>query len=137
MSKSRDEYYVLKEKLDEITWALEGSCNDIDCDKYMYKRLLKKKYRPVLRHSYSCIHKLKMEKEAVMRLLSLKKFRSFRYRKCAVCGRKADSLGKDHAIVCFTKPVGHNGKKMYECKLVQAHKKCRQKVKIPKGWKKM
>lgn len=137
MNRNNDEYYVLIEKLEEITLALDGSCNDIDCDKYIYKKLLKKKYKPVLEHGYSCIPKLKREKEAVMRLLSLKKFRQFRYKKCEVCGRKVDSLGKDYAIVSFTKPAEYKGKKVYECKLVRAHKKCRHKVHIPTGWKKM
>ncbi|MBI2542322.1 hypothetical protein HYV80_06440 [Candidatus Woesearchaeota archaeon] len=137
MNKNREECYVLTEKLEEITWALDGSCNDIDCDKYMYKRLLKKKYKPVLKHSYSCIPKLKMEKEAVMRLLSLKKFRQFRYKKCEVCGRKIDSLGKHYAIVSFTKPAEYNGKRVYECKLIRTHKKCKHKVSIPMGWQKM
>ncbi len=34
--KFRDEYYILLETLEEVNWALEGSCNDIDCDKYRY-----------------------------------------------------------------------------------------------------
>ena len=137
MNKNNDEYYVLIEKLEEITWALDGSCNDIDCNKYMYKRLLKKKYKPVLKHSYSCIPKLRREREAVMGLLSLKKFRGFRYKKCEVCGRKVDSLGKYYVIVSFTKPAEYNGKRVYECKLVKAHKKCRRKLTIPTGWQKM
>src|SRR3989344_3678814 len=105
MSKDQDEYYLLTEKLEEIIWALEGSCNDIDCDKYIYKNLLKKKYKPVLKHSYSCTPKLKREKEAAMGLLSLKKFRKFRYKKCKVCNKKLDSLGKDFTIVSFTRPA--------------------------------
>ncbi|HLD06515.1 MAG TPA: hypothetical protein VJC16_03200 [Candidatus Nanoarchaeia archaeon] len=95
MNKRLDEYRVLTEKLDEIAWALEGKCNDIDCDKYMYKDLLKKKYKPALAHHYSCIPSLHREKGALMRLLSLRKFRRFRYKKCAICGRTADSLGKE------------------------------------------
>ena len=95
MNKTLDEYYVLTEKLEEITWALDCSCNDIDCDKYMYKDMLKKRYKPILKHSYSCIPKLKREKEAVMRLFSLKKFNKFRYKKCNVCSKKLDSLGRD------------------------------------------
>ncbi len=137
MNKHNDEYHILIEKLEEITWALDGSCNDIDCDKYMYTELLKKKYKPVLKHSYSCIPKLKREKEAVMRLLSLKKFRQLRYKKCEVCGRKADSLGKYHTIVSFTRHVEYKGKKVYEYKGIQAYKKCKHKVSIPIGWQKM
>ena len=135
MNKNYDEYYVLTDKLEEITWALGGSCNDIDCDKYMYKNLLKKKYKPVLKHSYSCIPVLKLEKEAVMRLLSLKKFKKFRFKKCAVCSLKLDSLGKNFTIVSFTRPIKRNGKKFYEYKGIHVHKKCKNKVTTPKGWK--
>ena len=136
MNKSSEEYYILIEKQEEITWALGGSYNDIDCDKYMYKEMLKKKYKPLLKHSYSCIPVLKREKEAVMRLLSLKKFNKFRYKKCHVCGRKVDSLGKDFNIVSFTRPIERNSKKFYEYKGIQLHKRCKNKVTIPKGWKK-
>ena len=77
--KDKSEYYFLTDKLDEIIWALEGKCDDIDCDKYMYKDLLKKKYRPVLKHSFSCMKKLKREKEVLLRLLSNKKYRNYRF----------------------------------------------------------
>ena len=50
--KFRDEYYILLETLEEVNWALEGSCNDIDCDKYMYKDLLKKKNRKQLKSCF-------------------------------------------------------------------------------------
>ena len=136
MSKIHEEYLLLTEKLEEITWALDGSCNDIDCDKYMYKNLLKKQYKPILKHSYSCIPVLKREKEAAMRLLSLKKFNKFRYEKCKVCKKKLDSLGKDYFIISFTRPVMHEGKKFYQHQLTRAHKKCKNKVIIPKGWEK-
>ena len=75
MNNTKEEYCFLTEKLEEVIWALEGKCNDIDCDSYMYKEILKKKYMPILKHNYSCISKLKTEKGAIMRLLSLKKFR--------------------------------------------------------------
>jgi len=136
MNKARDEYYLLTEKLEETDWALDGSCNDIDCDKYMYKSLLKTKYKPVLKHSYSCSSKLKREKEAVMRLLSLKKFKKFRYKKCSVCNRYVDSLGKDSLIVSFTRPATFKGKKVSEYKGIYVHKKCKYKVKVPAGWQK-
>ena len=136
MNKTMEEYYVLTDKLEEITWALDGSCNDIDCDKYMHKDILKKRYKPILKHSYSCIPKLKLEKEAVMRLFSLKKFNKFRYKKCNVCGRKLDSLGRDFTIVSFTRPIERNGKKFYEYKGIQLHKQCKHKVIVPTGWKK-
>ena len=136
MNKIRNEYYLLEEKLDEITWALEGKCNDIDCDKYMYKDLLKKKYKPVLKHSFSCLDKLKREKEAVMSLLSLKKFKKYRYKKCDVCKRNLDKLSDKNKIVSFTRPSPTN-KRYYQWDGVWAHKKCSPKVKIPKGWKKL
>ena len=41
MNQNHEEYLLLTEKLETIEWALEGSCDDIDCDKYMYKDLLK------------------------------------------------------------------------------------------------
>ena len=136
MNKHKEEYFVLTEKLEEIAWALEGSCNDIDCDKYMYKNILKKKYKPVLQHNYSCIPKLKREKEAVMRLLSSRKYRQFRYKRCDVCKRKVDSLGKYFTIVSFTRPSQFKGKKVFEYKGVYAHRKCRHNVAVPKGWQK-
>ena len=136
MNKIRNEYYLLEEKLDEITWALEGKCNDIDCDKYMYKELLKKKYKPVLKHSFSCLDKLKREKEAVMSLLSLKKFKKYRYKKCDVCKRNLDKLSDKNKIVSFTR-LSPTNKGYYQWDGVWAHKKCSPKVKIPKGWKKL
>ena len=136
MNKDRDEYYVLTEKLEEITWALEGKCNDIDCDRYMYKDILKKKYKPVLKHGYSCIPKLNIEENALMRLLSLNKFRKFRYKQCSVCNKKIDSLGNEFTIVSFTRPIVFKGRKVYEYKGYYAHKKCKSKVNAPNGWKK-
>src|SRR3989344_5889909 len=98
----REEYYFLTEKLQEIDAALEGSCNDIDCDRYTYKYCLKKRYNPVLKHGFSCISPLKREKEAIMRIVSLSRYSKFRYGKCAVCGKKLDSLGREFSIVSFT-----------------------------------
>jgi len=132
--KDKDEYYFLGEKLEEINWALEGNCDDIDCDKYMYKDLLKKKYNPVLEHNFSCIDKLKRNKAAVMRLLSQKKFQKYRYEKCNVCKKKLDKLDEKNTIVSFTRPSIFGGKKTYELNMVWAHHKCSKKVKIPKGW---
>src|SRR3989344_4741710 len=91
-NETNEEYYLLTDKLDEIKWALEGKCNDIDCNKYMYKNLLKKKYMPVLEHNYSCLKKLKREQTAVLRLLSLNKFRKLRHKKCSVCKNLLDTL---------------------------------------------
>src|SRR3989344_9182046 len=136
MSNVKEEYYFLTEKLDEINWALNCSCNDIDCDKYMYKDILKKKYKPVLKHGYSYIPKLKIEKNALMRLLSLNKFRKFRYKQCSVCDKKIDSLGNDFTIVSFTRPIVFKGRKVYEYKGYYAHKKYKSKVNAQIGWKK-
>ncbi|MBI2125508.1 hypothetical protein HYV87_05255 [Candidatus Woesearchaeota archaeon] len=136
MTKAVDEYYLLKGKLEEITWALEGSCNDIDCDRYMYKELLKKKYKPVLEHHFSCLSSLKREKEAVMRLLSMKKFKKFRHKLCTICKKKIDTLGEDYTIVSFTRPSEFKGQKVYQYKGISVHKKCKRKVLTPEGWEK-
>ncbi|MEX2017061.1 MAG: hypothetical protein WD876_01160 [Candidatus Pacearchaeota archaeon] len=134
--KDKEEYFFLTEKLEEIEWALKGKCNDIDCDKYMYKDLLKKRYNPVLRHNYSCMNRLKMEKSAILRLLSLKKFRKYRFEKCHVCGKYLDKLDNKNLVISFTRPSKSN-KNFHEWKGVWVHKKCKTKVKIPKGWKKL
>lgn len=133
---SQDEYYLLIEKLDEITWALDGKCNDIDCDKYMYFDLLQKKYRGPLKHSFSCIPNLKRDKEAVMHLLSLVKFKKYRFQNCEVCKKKVDTLGKNYGIVSFTRPSSFKGRKVFEHLGVRVHKKCRRSVKTPLGWNK-
>jgi len=135
LNKIKDEYYLLTEKLEEIEWALDGKCDDIDCDKYMYKDLLKKKYGPVLEHNFSCMKKLESEKQTIMRLLSNKKYNSLRYIKCPVCKTKVDKLGETSKLVSFTRPSKHNIK-CVEWNGVWTHNKCRLKVKIPEGWKK-
>lgn len=134
MAKDREEYDILEKKLEEVTWALEGSCDDVDCDKYTYKDLLKKKYKPVLEHGFSCLPNLKREKEALMRLLSLKKFKKFRYKKCSICQKRLDSLGKSYTIVSFLRPLEFNGRKAYEYKGIAVHKSCKKRVLIPLGW---
>ena len=134
-NKVRDEYYLLTEILEELDWALGGSCNDIDCDKYMYKNFLKKKYKPVFNHSFSCLKGLNRDKAAVMRLLSLPKFRKFRYEKCSVCKRQLDKLDSSSHIVAFTRRSIRD-KKYFEMESVWVHKKCKKFVKIPEGWKK-
>jgi len=134
--KDRDEYYFLTEKLDEISWAIKGGCNDIDCDKYLYKYLLKKKYRPVLEHNFSCMEHLKRDRAAVMRLLSQKKFRKYRYLACPVCKKLLDKLDDRNKIVNFTRPSPTH-EKYHEWKGVWAHGSCVSKVKTPEGWKKM
>src|SRR3989338_3649896 len=87
----KEEYYILTDKLEEIEWSLEGKCNDIDCDKYMYKDLLKKRYRPVLEHNFSCMEKLRRDKSTIMKMLSDKKYKRHRYKKCAVCKKSLDN----------------------------------------------
>lgn len=130
----RDEYYFLTEKLDEINWALEGKCDDIDCNKYMYKDLLKKKYKPVLEHNFSCMDKLKRNKSTIMRILSQKKYRKYRYIKCPVCKKDVDKLNDKGTIVSFTKKM--EGKTYYQVECIWTHRKCKAKVKISEGWKK-
>jgi len=136
--KIRDEYYLLTDKLDEINWALEGSCDDIDCDKYTYKDLLKKKYKPILEHNYSCMNHLKLKKEAIMRILSLKRYRKERITQCEVCKDELDKLGKTFTIVSFTRPSNDDKRfpKSVEVKLIDVHKKCKKKIRIPEGWRK-
>lgn len=134
IDQKREEYYFLTEKLDEINSALDGNCNDIDCDKYIYKYCLKKKYKPVLKHGFSCIPSLKREKDAVMGILSLSRYKKYRYEKCSVCSKTLDTLGKEFAIVSFTRPSEDKGAHYY--KGVSVHKKCKSKVKTPEGWKK-
>src|SRR3989344_476198 len=129
--KTKEEYYLLTDKLEEINWALEGKCNDIDCDKYMYKDLLKKKYKPVLEHSFSCIKKLKIEKEAVLRLLSHKKYFKYRHVKCNVCKKYLDKLNEKNKVASFTKKIKVNDKICYQWDGVWVHRKCASKVKIP------
>lgn len=132
--KIKDEYYLLTEKLDEINLSLKGDCNDIDCDKYMYKGLLKKRYKPVLEHNFSCKNKLRKEKEAVMRLLSQRKFGKLRFEKCVVCKKMLYKLSDKNTIVSFTRPT--KDKKYHEWEGVRVHNSCSKKVKIPNGWEK-
>lgn len=133
--KSREEYGFLTEKLDEVNWALQGDCNDIDCNKYLYKNLLKKKFKPILKHSYSCMEKLMREKDAILRLLSQKKFKEYRFERCYVCKRLLDKLNDKNKVVMFSKKSEKN-KKYYEIKLFGIHGKCESKVKTPEGWEK-
>ena len=132
--KIRDEYYVLIEKLEEIQWALEGQCEDIDCDQFMYKDLLKKKYGSVLTHNFSCLPKLKRDKDALMRLLSLSKFKLFRYEACYVCKNPVDELNEKSVLVNFTRPTTPKGYIELQGKWV--HKQCKKKVQVPEGWQK-
>jgi hypothetical protein len=134
MDKIKDEYWFLTEKLEEIDLALKGKCNDIDCDKYMYKDLLKNKYKPVLEHNFSCINSLKRTKNAILRILSNKRYRKCRYIKCRVCRKIIDKLDRNNEVASFHKKI--KGKAAYEWNGFWIHGKCRKKVKIPKGWEK-
>src|SRR3989339_339415 len=134
--KDKEEYFLLTEKLDEINWAIDGKCNDIDCVKYMYKDLLKKRYKPVLEHNFSCMKKLKREREALLRILSQKKYKKYKFIKCRICKKEIDKLGKDSTIVSFTRPSVYNNKNCSEWKGVWAHISCASKVNTPIGWKK-
>ena len=134
--EDQDEYYFLTEKLEEVQWALEGECNDIDCNKYMYKDLLKKKYKSVLDHNYSCLEVLQREKATILRLLSLKKFKKYRFEKCHVCRGALDKLDNSSTIVGFTKPSKEH-KNSHEWNGYLTHKKCSSKVRTPKGWKRL
>lgn len=130
-----DEYSLLTGMLEEINLALKGGCNDIDCDKYIYKNLLKKNYKPTLEHNFSCLKKLKIQKSAIMRLLSMSKFKKFRYENCVICKKQIDKLSDKSTIVSFTRPSLRN-KKYFEWKGIWSHNNCEKKVKIPEGWKK-
>ncbi len=129
------EYFFLTDKLEELNAALDGYCNNIDCDKYIYKYCLKKKYAPVLKHKVSCIPYLTREKEAFMRILSLPRYKKYRYEKCSVCGKILDTLGNDFACVSFTRP-SRLSSDAYEVNVIDVHKKCKSKVPTPEGWKK-
>ncbi|MEK6891189.1 MAG: hypothetical protein AABX03_03550 [Nanoarchaeota archaeon] len=133
VNETLEEYSFLEERLDETIWALRGSCNDIDCNKYIYKDLLKKRYKPVLDHNFSCMPNLKKEKEALMRILSNKKYAKCRHKKCYVCRNKLDSLDEKSKIISFTRPSKIN-ENYIEIKIAWVHKKCSKKVKAPEGW---
>ena len=134
--KKKEEYYILTDKLEEIEWALEGKCNDIDCDKYMYKDLLKKRYKPILEHNFSCVAKLKMKKAALMRLLANKRYRKYRLIKCNVCKKPLDKLSNENKIVSFTRPITEGKNTSYQWNGFWVHKKCSSKIAIPRGWSK-
>jgi hypothetical protein len=137
MGYGKDEYFLLNERLDEVERAVRGECNDIDCDKYLYKDFLKKRYKPVLEHTFSCMKKLKSEKKIILRILSQKKYSKYRYTKCIVCNKKLDKLDNNkNMIVLFTKLSEFKGKICSELRTDRVHKKCERIVNPPKGWNK-
>ncbi len=135
MDKHKEEYFVLSERIEIVRWAISGSCDDIDCDRYLYKDLLRKKYGPVLEHNFSCIDKLKRDEKALLRILGDKRYKKFRYEICQVCKKLADKLDEKNEVVCFTKELMDG--KYLEIKTFFIHKKCYEKVKSPKGWNKI
>lgn len=77
--KYKEEYFFLEDLLEEVNAGLRGECKDIDCDKYIYKNLLKKKYKAVLEHNFSCLETIKREKRVLEALLQLPHYKKFRY----------------------------------------------------------
>ena len=135
IEQSSNEYFYLINQLDIINNYLTGNvCDDIDCDRYMYKDCLKK-HRPILEHKFSCFPMLKRDRDSLMRILSLPKYKRFRYCKCAVCGKIVDKLGKYFHIEGYTKKCEDSS--CYHWDSSYMHKGCKKKFKIPKGWKKM
>ena len=134
MSESKEEYFALSERLDIVRQAINGSCDDIDCDKYTYLDILKIKYKPVLEHNFSCIDKLKNEEKALLRILGSKKYKKFRYEYCEVCKEPADKLDKKTEFFCFTKKLIEG--KCSQVNGFSVHKKCYKKAKVPEGWNK-
>ena len=135
MDKHKEEYFVLSERIEIVRWAISGSCDDIDCDGYLYKDLLRKKYGSVLEHNFSCIDKLKRDEKALLRILGDKRYKKFRYEICQVCKKLADKLDEKNEVVCFTKELMDG--KYLEIKTFFIHKKCYEKVKSPKWWNKI
>ena len=99
------------------------------------KPMVKIGSKPVLEHNSSCIKKLRTEREVVLRILSQKKYKKYRYLKCNVCKKELDKLSKKSKIVSFTKPIEVKEKVYYQWEGVWTHKSCASKVKIPTGWK--
>ncbi len=134
MPKTKEQYFILTDLLEKIIWSLRGYCDDIDCDKYMYKEILRKKYQPVLKHKISCIEKLEREERIILEMLADKKFRKYRYEKCIVCKKPVDTLNENNKIVSYTRPSKMR-KGYSEWQGVWTHLNCSTKIKIPMGWK--
>ena len=129
----KEEYYLLTDHLDEFNQALDGDCDDVDCDKYLFREYLKKRFKPLLEHGFSCIEGLKRQKAVLMRLVSLPKYKRFRFKKCPVCKNEMDKLGEDYMITCFTEPT-EKKKKYYKMEIRSSHTKCKSKLNAPKGF---
>lgn len=129
-----EEYLYLTRRLDIVNQGLEGYCDDVDCDKYVYKDVLKKDFKPTLDHSYSCIGTLVREKKALIRVLSLPRYKEDRYEKCPVCKVLMDKLDEKGVVLfMLTKPLKNGNSQIH---IIRCHEKCKLKFKIPKGWKK-
>lgn len=134
----QDQYNLLTKLLERTRWQLEGQCEDIDCDKYIYKNYLKKKIHHSLEHSFSCIPGLKRDFAAIRKLLEEKKFKKLRYKKCIVCKKAMDTLDEKNTHTSFI-AIHLSGKgkwKGYEAKIYQTHKPCKKKLETPDGFKK-
>ena len=82
--------------------------------------------------------KLKKDYNAIMALLSDKKFKKLRYENCPICKKEMDKLDNRNPLTSFTaiKPKGVGKFKGYEMRIKRTHKKCQKKLKTPEGFKK-
>lgn len=133
----KKQYWFLKSRRDDITWQIKGGCEDIDCDHFIEKRLLKKKYKPALTHSFSCVPKLKYERALLEDLLKHRIFKSLRYRPCDFCKKTLDDLDQKNPPVMFIaiKPTITKNRKGYATEIMKVHTYCRRKLKAPDGFK--
>src|SRR3989344_5894391 len=121
-----EEYSYLTYRLDVVTWALKGECDDIDCNKYIHRDELRKDCKPVLEHNYSCMDHLKRERNALLRILSQKRYRKERYEQCVVCKKDVDQLDDRSVLTAFSRHSRRNPK-YSEIKFVRSHKACSRK----------
>jgi hypothetical protein len=129
-----DEYHYLTNRLDTVKVAIEGSCDDIDCDQFIYKDILIDECGPVLNHQSSCMQHLHKEHAALMRILSMQRYAQERYRSCDVCQDQLDTLGEEYTIVGYMQEI--QGEEVYEYRSYCVHAGCKMEVRIPDGWKK-
>ena len=146
MSRAREEFNFLMIELDDVKSLLSGNCSNPDCEKFIGADLFtereshRKDFKPFLKHN-SCTpvltrKELKNQKAIIMRLSALRKFRKFRYFPCKVCERGIDDLGYKYTHVTFRQPYKNTkGKTVFRYDFVRVHEKCKNKVLIPKGWK--
>ena len=132
----KSQYYLLVDFLDRTKWQLRGDCEDIDCDKYIYRTSLKK-HHPTLEHSYSCFPSLQRQLQSLMALLSDKKFKRFRFKRCEVCANPLDTLDDKNPFSSFIEiePKKKGKFKGYEFKSFRTHPRCRKLLPTPQGFK--